>query len=189
MKNNKTDDDLRLESFAELASVTADDLDRFGGSTMLCGTRFTYRDTARLHNVASEIRSYLKGEFSPEAEDRMRAILAWIDRHDNPGTYTGAGRADKAKQKTYVVNGGMRYRIGLYLRDLDEQRVRFQNGELAAVTALGKTYGDAADFGDFVNTVRSLHDRTLKHGVTGKEYAMARQCECAGRAIEKEDNT
>lgn len=189
MTNKKTDDDLRLESFAELASVTADDLDRFGGSTMLCGTRFTYRDTARLHGVASEIRSFLKGELSPEAEDRMRAILAWIDRHENSDT--GTGRADKAKapQKTYVVNGGMRYRIGLYLRDLDEQRVRFQNGELAAVTALGKTYGDAADFGDFVNTVRGLHERTLKHGVTGKEYAMARQCECAGRAIERGDNT
>ena len=53
---DRTDHDPRLESFAEPASVAADDLDRFGGSAMLCGTRFTYRDTARLHGVASEIR-------------------------------------------------------------------------------------------------------------------------------------
>ena len=176
-------DEIRLESFAEEARYASDRLSAYGGTTELLGRRFTFRDAQRLRRVSDDIRRYLKGEM-PDGKDRMQRIAdlvrAWEARPlpvPDPG--------DTKPSKTYVVNRAMRYRMGLYLEHLDSERIRFQNDEMQSVTALGKTFTDAGDFGDFVTDIRNLYDETLRHRVSGNRYGLAKKCAEAGERLEK----
>lgn len=169
-----------LEMFAMEARCAAEDLRRFGGSTRLAGKRFTFRDAGRLEKVASDIGAFLDGDAS-ELERMMR-----IARMADEGNRIPATAMQQAPHgKTYAVNRSMRYRIGLFLDHLDEVRRSMEAGETASAEVLGKTYTDAADFGDFVNSVRRLKNETESHDVPGSAYGLARQYSEEGMKLEE----
>ncbi len=176
-------DSIALESFAAEASDTAENLERYGGSTVFYGNRFTFRDAPRLRKVSQDIGRYLAGDGTEH--QRMLRILAMIRRQPCPGAPSprpGHG------VKTYVVNRAVRYRIALYLNHLDDVRRQMEKGMIESACELGTTYTDAADFGDFVNSVRRLHDKTDRHSVPGTEYGFAIQCSEEGTKYEGKSN-
>lgn len=161
-------DEFDLAAFAEEASLAAKDLGTYGGSTVFYGKRFTYREAPRLEKAASDVRAYLDGNTAEH--ERMMRILSMVRSCKAP-------QPKAAKPgKTYAVNRAMRYRISIYLAHLDQVRLRMQEGKLGSASELGKEYTDAADFGDFVNSVRNLLDTCSRHDVPGSMYGFARLC-------------
>lgn len=173
---------IHLQSFATEAELTAQHLDEYGGSSMFAGRRFTFRDAKKLHRLAEVVRAYIDGDRTYEARmERIRQIV----EADFAKRASGGHSPSVPEGKTYVVNTPTRYRIGLYLEHLDKIRGQMQSGEIPSAEALGKTFADAVEFGDFVKTIRYLYVKCLKNKVTGKEYGLAMQCMHAGEKLEK----
>jgi hypothetical protein len=163
-------DEFDLESFAEEASLAAQDLRTYGGSTIFYGKRFTYREAPRLEKAASDVRAYLGGNTAEH--ERMMRILSMVRSYKAPQPNSKPAKPEK----TYAVNRAMRYRISIYLTHLDQVRLEMEKGKLDSASELGKEYTDAADFGDFVNSVRNLLDTCSRHDVPGSMYGFVRLC-------------
>lgn len=176
--------DIRTEcefrSFLAETENVIDLLKSYGGSTYLCGVRVTFRHIPRLEAMADRFRQWLDNG-CPEDQNDFQKI---IDLIKNPRPITASSQPQPGNQKTYVVGRSIRYRIRIYLEHLDKMRKQMEEGSLQSAEALGKTYTDAVEFGDFVKTVRALYDKTRKDRVSGKEYGFAMQCNAAYGKLE-----